>query len=145
MKVRECMTRDVAVASLSQTLADAARIMAELNIGSLPVATEERLIGMVTDRDIVVRAIANGKGPDTPIREVMSDKVLYCYDDQTIDEVARNMGETQVRRLPVVNRDKRLVGIISLGDVSKDAESAEPTAHALREISETDGERTARH
>jgi len=83
------------------------------------VGEDDRLVGMITDRDIAIRAVARGKGPDTPVRDVMSsEKVLYCYDDEELDHVAKNMSEHQVRRLPVVNREKRLVGIVSLGDLA---------------------------
>src|SRR5262245_25602386 len=118
MKVSEAMTRDVRVANPNETIRDVARVMAEINAGVLPVGENDRLVGMITDRDIALRAVAEGKAPSTKVRDVMSQEVLYCYDDQDVDEVARNMGDVQVRRLPVVNRDKRLVGIISLGDVA---------------------------
>jgi CBS domain-containing protein len=114
------MTRQVRVATPGQSIRDVARIMDEINAGSLPVGENDRLIGMITDRDIAIRAVAQGKGPDTPVREIMSNgHVLYCYEDEELDHVARNMGDEQVRRLPVVDRDKRLVGIVSLGDVAQ--------------------------
>ena len=120
MRVSECMTREVRVASPGQTIREVARIMAEIDAGVLPVGDNDRLVGMITDRDIAIRAVAQGKGPDTPVRDVMStEKVLYCYDDEDLAQVAQNMGEQQVRRLPVVNREKRLVGIVSLGDVAQ--------------------------
>jgi CBS domain-containing protein len=120
MRVSEAMTREVRVASPGQTIRDVAKIMDEIDAGSMPVGENDRLVGMITDRDIAIRAVAQGKGPDTPVREVMSEsKVLYCYDDEELDDVAKNMGSEQVRRLPVVNRDKRLVGIVSLGDVAQ--------------------------
>jgi CBS domain-containing protein len=84
----------------------------------MPVREGDRLVGMITDRDIAVRAVAEGKGPDTPIREVMTQDVKYCYDDDDTNDVARNMADIQVRRLPVLTRDKRLVGIVSLGDMA---------------------------
>jgi len=114
------MTREVRVASPGQSIREVAKIMDEINAGSIPVGDNDRLVGMITDRDIAIRAVAQGKGPDTPVREVMSsEKVLYCYDDEELDGVAKNMSEEQGRRLPVVNRDKRLVGIISFGDVAQ--------------------------
>jgi CBS domain-containing protein len=114
------MTREVRVVTPGQSIRDVARIMDEINAGSMPVGENDRLVGMITDRDIAVRAVAQGKGPDTPVRDVMSsEKVLYCYDDEEVDHVAKNMSEHQVRRLPVVNREKRLVGIISFGDVAQ--------------------------
>ena len=119
MRVSEAMTREVRVATPGQSIRDVAKIMDEINAGAIPVGENDRLVGMITDRDIAIRAVALGKGPDTPVREVMSkERVLYCYDDEDLDHVASNMSEEQVRRLPVVNRDKRLVGIVSLGDVA---------------------------
>lgn len=139
MRVSECMTRNVEVAAPDQRLADAARLMADLDVGALPVGENDRLIGMVTDRDIVVRGLANGLGPDAPIRDVMSQEIKYCYEDQTLEEVSENMGDIQVRRLPVLNRDKRLVGIISLGDIAR-GEASESSGEALREVSRPGGE-----
>jgi CBS domain-containing protein len=114
------MTREVRVASPGQSIRDVAKIMDEINAGAMPVGEDDRLVGMITDRDIAIRAVALGKGPDTPVRDVMStDQVLYCYEDEELDHVAKNMSQQQVRRLPVVNRDKRLVGIVSFGDVAQ--------------------------
>ncbi|MGE4406253.1 CBS domain-containing protein [Pseudomonas sp.] len=112
------MTREVRMVRPETTIQDAARTMADNDVGSLPVSDGERLIGMVTDRDIVTRAVCTGKGPNTPVRDVMTDEVKYCFDDQDLQEVASNMGDIQLHRLPVVNRDKRLVGIIALADVA---------------------------
>ena len=133
MRVSDAMTRDVRIADPGQPIRDVARLMNEINAGSIPVGENDRLVGMITDRDIAIRAVGEGKGPDTPVREVMSDtKVLYCYDDDELDRVAKNMSEQQVRRLPVVNREKRLVGIISFGDVAqKEARSAGKVAKGV--------------
>jgi CBS domain-containing protein len=119
MRVSEAMTREVRLATPGQSIRDAAKMMAEIDAGALPVGENDRLIGMITDRDIAIRAVAAGKGPDTPVRDVMStEQVLYCFDDEDLDHVAKNMSDEQVRRLPVVNREKRLVGIVSLGDLA---------------------------
>src|SRR3712207_6468110 len=118
MKVSEVMTRDVRLIEPTQSIQEAARMMAEMDAGIMPVREGDRLVGMITDRDIAVRAVAEGKGPDTPIRKVMTEDVKYCYEDDDTDDVARNMADIQVRRLPVLNQDKRLVGIISLGDMA---------------------------
>ncbi|MPR12121.1 CBS domain-containing protein [Microvirga tunisiensis] len=118
MKVSEVMTKDVQLIEPTQTIRDAAKRMAEMDAGIVPVREGDRLVGMITDRDIAVRAVAEGKGPDTPIREVMTEDVKYCYEDDDTADVARNMADIQVRRLPVLTRDKRLVGIISLGDMA---------------------------
>jgi len=118
MKVSEVMTRDVQLIEPTQTIREAAKLMAEMDAGIMPVREGDRLVGMITDRDIAVRAVAEGKGPDTPIREVLTEDVKYCYEDDDTDDVARNMADIQVRRLPVLTRDKRLIGIISLGDMA---------------------------
>jgi CBS domain-containing protein len=138
MKVREAMTQDVRLASPDQTICDAAKIMAQIDAGALPVEQDDRLVGVITDRDIAVRAVAAGKAPDTKVRDVMSREVLYCYDDQDLDAVIRNMGTVKVRRLPVVNRDKRLVGIVSFGDLARHHE-ATMEERALRELSKPGG------
>jgi CBS domain-containing protein len=118
MRVSEAMTRPVRICHSGQSIGDCARIMREIDCGALPVAARNRLVGMVTDRDIAVRAVAAGKGPETAVGEVMSRQVLFCFDDQDLDHIARSMGEARVRRLPVVDRSSNLVGILSLGDIS---------------------------
>ena len=118
MKVAEAMSRDVCVANPEQSICEVACSMAEIDAGAIPVGEDDRLVGMITDRDIAVRAVAAGKGPDTPVREVMTQDVKYCFEDESLDHVAKNMAEQRVRRLPVLNRDKRLVGILSLGDIA---------------------------
>jgi CBS domain-containing protein len=147
MKVSDCMTRDVRVAAPNQSLREAAALMAELDVGVLPVGEDDRLIGMITDRDIAVRGVACGRGPDTPVREVMTDSVKYCFIDQSLEEVSRNMGDIQVRRLPVVDREKRLVGIISLSDIANGEGACDEAGEALRDISQPGGEhsQTAPH
>jgi CBS domain-containing protein len=133
MRVSEAMTREVRVANPGQSIREVAKIMDEINAGSMPVGDNDRLVGMITDRDIAIRAVALGKGPDTPVRDVMStEQVLYCYEDEELDHVAKNMSQQQVRRLPVVNRDKRLVGIVSFGDVAqKEARAATKAAKGV--------------
>ncbi len=118
MRVNEVMTRNVRVASPKDTIREAARIMAQIDAGVVPVGENDRLVGMLTDRDIAVRAVAEGKGPDTTVGEVMTPDVQYCFDDEDIDEVCQNLCDQQIRRIPVVNRQKRLVGILSLGDLA---------------------------
>ncbi|MEZ0471676.1 CBS domain-containing protein [Luteimonas salinilitoris] len=127
MKVSEMMTRNVRLASPDQTIRDAATVMAEQDIGSLPVGDNDRLVGMITDRDIVVRAIAKGRGADTHVRDVMTEDIKYCYDDEDADRITRDMADLHLRRLPVINRDKRLVGIVSLANVTRigDGKAAE--------------------
>ena len=139
MQVSEAMSSEVKIANPSQSIRDAARMMAQIDAGALPVGENDRLVGMITDRDIAVRAVGAGKGPDTPIREVMSKDVKYCFEDDELDEVAENMADIKVRRLPVLNRDKRLVGILSLGDIAL-TEGAGSAGNALCGISEPGGE-----
>jgi len=140
MRISEAMTRDVRVANPDQTIREAAQMMAELDAGALPVGEQDRLVGMITDRDIAVRAVAHGKSPDTRIRDVMTDDVKYCFDDDDVEDVARNMADIQVRRLPVVNRDKRLVGIVAIADIAA-AEEPEVVGEAVSGISESTGGR----
>jgi CBS domain-containing protein len=132
------MSRNVKVASPRNTICDAARVMAEIDAGALPVGDQDRLVGMITDRDIAVRAVAQGKGPDTPVSDVMSQEVKYCFEDEDLERVARNMADIQVRRLPVVDRDKRLVGIIALGDIAT-REDARTSGKAIKGVSEPGG------
>ena len=141
MRVSEVMTRDVRIARPDQTIQQAARLMADIDAGVLPVGNEERLVGMITDRDIAVRAVGGGKGPDTPVRDVMSDEVKYCFEDEDIEHVSRNLGDQQVRRLPVVNRNKRLVGILSLSDVAL-MHGVRSAGRALEGISQPGGRHT---
>lgn len=136
MLVRDCMTKNVELADPWMSLSDAARKMRDGDFGSLPIGENDRLVGMITDRDIVVRALADDKNPwETRIRDIMSGPVLYCYDDQTLDEVAHNMGDNQVRRLPVLNRQKRIVGILSLGDLAQSRAAQDEVDEALSRIS----------
>lgn len=123
MKVKHVMTREVVVVSPDDSICEAARRMAECDAGALPVGENDRLVGVITDRDIALRAVAQRLPPDTPVRDVMSREVLYCFDEEDIEHVARNMADQQIRRLPVVNRDKRLVGIISIADLALNAKS----------------------
>ena len=138
MRVSEAMTSDVKICTPGQTIREVARVMAQIDAGAMPVGENDRLIGMITDRDIAIRAVALGKGPDTPVREVMSTEVKYVFDDEDLEHVAKNMGDIQVRRLPVVNRDKRLVGIVSLGDVAQN-EDKRTSGKAIAGVSQRGG------
>jgi CBS domain-containing protein len=133
------MKRDVYVARPDHSIEDAARVMLAIDVGILPVEQEDRLVGMISDRDIAVRAVAEGKGGRTPIGEVMTRDVKYCFEDDDTAAVELNMGEQQVRRLPVLNRDKRLVGILSLSDL---AQRDERVSDALRQITRPGGAHT---
>ena len=139
MRVSEAMTANVQLASPDQTIQDAAKMMASIDAGVLPVGENDRLVGMITDRDIAVRAVAKGLGPKTKVRDVMSDGgVLYCFDDEDVDDVAHNMADIKVRRLPVLNREKRLVGIVSLGDIAL-TDGPDSAGDAICGISEPGG------
>lgn len=116
MKVSDAMTRGASIARPNETLQQIARRMAVEDIGFMPVGDDDRLVGTITDRDIAIRAVAEGQGHDTPVREIMTREVKYCFEDEDMDHVVQNMADIQVRRLPVVNRDKRLVGVVSLAD-----------------------------
>ncbi|HKD48375.1 MAG TPA: CBS domain-containing protein [Rhizomicrobium sp.] len=118
MQAQDVMTREVTITSPDETLRKAARRMGELDVGALPVGENDRLVGIVTDRDIAVRGIAQGKGPNAKVRDVMTPEIKYCFCDQELDEIAANMADVQLRRLPVLDRDKRLVGILSLSDIA---------------------------
>ncbi|RWK53835.1 CBS domain-containing protein [Mesorhizobium sp.] len=118
MKVAEIMTPSVHLASPDESLQKIAKRMAVDDVGFLPVGENDRLVGTITDRDIVVRAVAEGKDGNATVREVMTKDVKYCFEDEDIEHVAQNMGDIQVRRLPVLNRDKRLVGVVSLADAA---------------------------
>ncbi len=138
MQVSEAMTRDVQIARPDQTLQEAARLMCDCDVGALPVGENDRLVGMITDRDIAVRAVAEGMPCSTKVRDVMSGEVRFCYDDEDAGHVARNMADQQVRRLPVVNRDKRLVGILALADLATQG-TARQASEALHGISQAGG------
>ena len=139
MKISNCMTNDVQIANPDQTIREVAQVMSRLDAGSMPVGDNDRLVGMITDRDIAIRGIAMGKGPDAKVRDVMSSDVKYCFDDEEVDDVLHNMGDLQVRRLPVLNRDKQLVGIISLGDLATNGQTS-GAGEALSDISKRGGE-----
>lgn len=140
MKIKECMSEDVVIAAPTQTIRDAARMMRNIDAGFIPVGENDRLVGTITDRDIAVRGIADGKGPETAIRDLMSKEVLYCYEDDDVDEVSDEMAELQIRRMPVLNREKRLVGVISLGDIAQAADGdLARSATALNGVSQPGG------
>ncbi|MGH6678189.1 MAG: CBS domain-containing protein [Bradyrhizobium sp.] len=141
MKVADVMTSEVQLCTPDDTIKDAAEAMINLDIGLLPVAEGDHLVGMISDRDIAIRAVGRGRGADTKIGDVMTHDIKYCFNDEDLESVSRNMGDIQVRRLPVLNRDKRLVGIISLGDIAK-CQIEHATAASLNQISRPGGQHT---
>ncbi|WP_026622140.1 CBS domain-containing protein [Ensifer sp. WSM1721] len=135
MQINEIMTRKVDVIDPNTTIRDAARTMRADNIGALPVGENDRLIGMVTDRDIAMRGVAEDKmAGNTTVRQVMSERIYYCFEDDEVDQAANAMAEHQVHRLPVLNRDKRLVGIVALADLARSGTDA--VKRAVQGISE---------
>jgi CBS domain-containing protein len=137
-QVSQAMTRGVRTLAPDDTLTKAAQLMEEIDTGVVPVCDGQQLVGLVTDRDIVVRAIAHGRSADdTTLREVMSTDLSWCYEDQAVEEVLDQMRDAQIRRMPVLDRNKQLVGILSLGDVAAKAHDIVATGAALEEISET--------
>lgn len=140
MEIREVMTQQPEVIHTNATAVEAAAKMRELDIGSLPVCDGDRLQGLVTDRDIAIRLVAAGlDATATPVRDIMSPDASYCFDDQTVEEAAALMESLQIRRLPILSRDKRLVGMLSLGDVAvrtQGSEDSELADEALKDISE---------
>ena len=138
MKVSEVMTSDVQTVSPDQRVQEAASFMLNADAGSIPVIEGERLIGMITDRDIAVRGVAKGHGPDTPVRDLMTSDVICAHQDDDVADVASKMSDAQVRRLPVIDDQERLCGIVSLGDLSRDADE-DCASEALEGVSERGG------
>src|SRR5688500_16718388 len=139
MKVSEVMTREVVTVRLEQTAQEAANFMLTGDAGSIPVTDGDKLIGMITDRDIAVRGVAKGHGPDTPVRDLMTSGLICAREDDDIDEVATKMSEAQVRRLPVIDRSENLVGIVSLGDLARETDG-EGAHEALEGVSVKGGQ-----
>jgi CBS domain-containing protein len=139
MQIKEIMTSDPELIDPEASIRKAAKRMRDEDIGALPVGENDRLIGMVTDRDIALRGVAEDRAPETTtVRDVMSEKVYYCFEDDDIEDAAQCMAENQVRRLPILNRDKRLTGIVSLADIAQTGEECEKTA--LEGVSEPSSE-----
>jgi CBS domain-containing protein len=134
-QIKDLMSRDVKMISPNTTIAEAAKKMRDGDFGMLPVGEGDIMIGTISDRDIAIRAVAEDKGVATKVRDVMSKGVAWVYEDDSLEQAAIIMSEHQVRRLPVMNREKRLVGIVALGDFAVQSSAAEPTALALSEIS----------
>ena len=139
MKVSEVMTRDVQTIQPDQPVREAASFMLSADAGSIPVTEGERLIGMITDRDIAVRGIAKGHGPDTPVRELMTNDIVCAREDDNVEDVATKMSEAQVRRLPVIDENQRLCGIVSLGDLARETDN-ESAHQALEGVSQPGGD-----
>ncbi|QIK96326.1 CBS domain-containing protein [Sphingomonas sp. HDW15A] len=139
MKISDVMTTDVETVSAEQTAREAAHFMLRADTGSIPVCENGRVIGMVTDRDIAVRGVAEGRGPDTPVSDLMSDGIVCAHEDDDVDAVAKRMSDEQVRRMPVLDSDERLVGMVSLGDLSRET-TGEAASAALEGVSAPGGQ-----
>jgi len=134
-KLKDLMSRDVQVISPDGTIKEAAQQMRKGNFGMMPVGENDRMIGTISDRHIAIRAVAEGKDPSTKVREVMSEGIVWAYEEDSVDDAAKLMGDRQIRRLPIVNADKRLVGIVALGDFAVVSADIEVAGEALSEIS----------
>ena len=134
-QLKDLMSPDVQVISPDATIREVAEHMREGDFGMMPVGEDDRMIGTISDRDIAIRAVAEGKDAGTKVRDVMSEGIAWAYEDDSVEQAAMIMSERQVRRLPVVDRDKRLVGIVALGDIAVESSEIRPAAQALSEIS----------
>lgn len=139
MKVSDVMTRDVQTVRPDQTAKEAASFMLSADAGSIPVTDGDRLVGMITDRDIAVRGVAKGNGPDTPVRDLMSSDCICAREDDNIEDIASKMSKAQVRRLPVIDSNERLCGIVSLGDLSRETDN-DTASQALEGVSQPGGQ-----
>ena len=139
MKVSQVMTTEVATVRPDQTAREAAAFMLNADAGSIPVTDGDKLVGMITDRDIAVRGVAKGHGPDALVSDLMSEGLICAHEDDSLDDVAAKMSESQIRRLPVIDSDDKLCGIVSLGDLSREATDSTATT-ALEGVSKSGGE-----
>lgn len=136
MNISEVMTKEVNVIDRNKSVQEAASIMRDNDIGSLPVAENDKLIGVLTDRDLTKKILAEGKSPDTKVGDCVDKKIRYCFDDQSVDEVSDQMSDLKIRRMPVMNRDKKLVGIVSLGDLAKNRSTRDEASEAHSSITQ---------
>ena len=134
-KLKDVMSRDVQVISPDDTIKEAAQHMRKGNFGMMPVGEDDRMIGAISDPDIAIRAVPHDNGPGTKEREVISERIVWAYEDDSVDDAVKLMSEHQIRRLPIVNADKRLVGIVALGDFAVVSADIEAAGEALAEIS----------
>jgi CBS domain-containing protein len=137
MKVQEIMTHDVEYIDPETPIGRAAQMMRDLDIGFLPVCENDRLVGTVTDRDITIQSVAQGRDPrEAPVREIMNPQIFYRYEDDDVGEIARYMQEEEVRRMLILNRDKRLVGVVSIGDIARTSGEKHLAGETLGHIAE---------
>ncbi|MEM9965895.1 MAG: CBS domain-containing protein [Asticcacaulis sp.] len=136
MRIYDVMCTDFKIVSPETSLRVAARLMRDYDCGYLPVGDNDRLVGAVTDRDIVVRGLGEGLGPEATIDEVMTDRIVYCFENDDVLEAAQHMKDQQIRRLAVLNAEKRIVGVVSLGDIARECEDAELTGDIENAVAE---------
>lgn len=137
MQIKEIMSRDVEVIHPDSAIQEAATKMKTFDVGSLPVCDNQRLIGVVTDRDLALRAVAAGRDPQTTkVSEAMTPELIYCFEDENVKEAAKLMERYQIRRLPILDREKHLVGIVSLGDLAVETGNEKLSGKVLEEVSE---------
>lgn len=137
MKIKDIMSRDVQVIHPDSVIQEAAGKMKTFDIGSLPVCDNRRLLGVLTDRDIAVRAVASGRDPGTTkVSDTMTPELIYCFEDENVKAAAKLMERHQIRRLPILDREKHLVGIVSLGDLALETGDDQMSGEVLEEISE---------
>jgi FOG: CBS domain len=142
MQIRDIMTRQVELVNPNTPLQEAARMMRDANIGFLPVGDNDRLVGTLTDRDIAIRAVAEGKDvKSAKVADAMSAQLAYAFDDQDSSEAAQIMAEKQIRRLPILNRDKRLVGVVALGDLATKTGDDDVVGQTVQDVSEPSGKK----
>jgi CBS domain-containing protein len=139
MKIRDFMTTEIETVTADQTAKEAAAFMLRADTGSIPVCDEGKVIGMITDRDIAVRGVAEGRGPETSVRDLMSDRIICANEDDDVAAIAQKMSDSQVRRLPVVDSNDKLVGMVSLGDLSREADNG-AASKALEGVSAPSGQ-----
>jgi CBS domain-containing protein len=136
MQAKDLMTRSVQCISPQTRICDAAQMMKLLDVGFLPVCENDRLIGTITDRDIVLRLVADGRNvTNSKASDIVTNDVFWCYEDQTADEVCDFMSQKEIRRVLILNRNKRLVGVLSIGDLAKRGED-QKAGKAIKEITE---------
>lgn len=136
-QVKALMSKDVQIIGADQTIGEAALLMSKGNYGMMPVGENDRMIGAISDRDIVIRAVAQGKDASTKVRDVMTPGIFWTFEEDSIDKAAEIMSKHQIRRLPILNSDKRLVGIVALGDFTVESSDIEVAGEALSEISKS--------
>jgi CBS domain-containing protein len=137
MRIHDVMTKAAVCTPPDASIQQAAERMKDLDVGALPVCENDRFVGMITDRDIAIRSAADGHNPRMEhVRDVMTPELVYCFEDEDTVEAAKLMREKQIRRLPVLNRDKRLVGMITLGDIAKETGDRESTGKTMEKIAE---------